>query len=205
MKTSLGPVPLLYPVPIVLVGADVGGRSDFATVGDVAIMGIRPPLVCISVAEGHHTTAGIAASSVFSINVPNQQLLAEVDCCGSVSGRDVDKAALFTVLRGKATGVPMVAECPVNLECEVIHEFVVEHRRMLIAKVIETHVDAELMRFREEHGVAAAQRYPLMSEIDPIVYALDNRYYRIGEPVGQGYQAGRHLVEMLRQRAERGE
>lgn len=205
MKTSLGPVPLLYPVPIVLVGADVGGRPDFATVGDVAIMGIRPPLVCISLAAGHHTTVGIAASSLFSINVPNQRLLAEVDCCGSVSGRDVDKTALFTVLRGQATGVPMIAECPVNLECEVLHEFDVEHRRMFIAKVVETHVDAVLMRFRDEQGVAAGQRYPSLSDINPIVYALDNRYYRIGEPVGQGYQAGRQLVEMLRQTAERGE
>ena len=205
MKTSLGPVPLLYPVPIVLVGADVGGRPDFATVGDVAIMGIRPPLVCISLSAGHHTTAGIAGSSVFSINVPTQQMLAEVDCCGSVSGRDVDKAALFTVLRGEATGVPMIAECPVNLECEVLHQFDVEHRRMFIAKVIETHVDYVLLRFRDEQGVAVGQRYPSMSDIDPIIYALDNRYYRVGEPVGLGYQVGRQLVEVLRKRAERGE
>ena len=205
MKISLGPVPLVYPVPIVLVGADVGGQPDFATVGDVAIMGIRPALVGISLAAGHHTTTGVARSSAFSINVPNQLMLAEVDCCGSVSGRDVDKAALFTVFRGEATGVPMIAECPVNLECEVLHEFDVEHRRMFIAKVVETYVDDVLMGFRDRQGEAIGQRYPSLSDIDPIVYALDNCYYRIGEPVGQGYQAGRHLVGLLRQRAERQE
>jgi len=31
----------------------------------------------------------------------------------------------------------------------------------------------------------------IMSKLDPILYALDNRYYRVGSPIGTGYAEGR--------------
>ena len=30
-----------------------------------------------------------------------------------------------------------------------------------------------------------------MTRLDPIIYTLDNRYYRIGEPIGTGYTVGK--------------
>jgi hypothetical protein len=30
-----------------------------------------------------------------------------------------------------------------------------------------------------------------MTKLDPIIYALDNRYYRIGKPIGVGYKEGK--------------
>ena len=32
-------------------------------------------------------------------------------------------------------------------------------------------------------------------QLDPIIYALDNRYYQIGGPIGDGYKEGRKLVK----------
>lgn len=31
-----------------------------------------------------------------------------------------------------------------------------------------------------------------MTELDPIIYGLDNRYYQIGNPIGTGYNEGRN-------------
>lgn len=70
LKTKLGPVPLIYPIPIVLVGATVNGRPNFETIGDCAVMGLRPALVCISSNKEHYTNEGILEHNAFSINVP---------------------------------------------------------------------------------------------------------------------------------------
>jgi hypothetical protein len=91
-KRRIGAIPYLYPVPIVLVGSMVEGRANYATVGDCAIMGIRPALVAISLGESHFTTRGILDTGSFSINVPTVELLSLVDYFGSVSGNDVDKS-----------------------------------------------------------------------------------------------------------------
>ena len=40
MKVKLEKVPFVYPIPIVLVGANVDGKANYATVGDCAIKGL---------------------------------------------------------------------------------------------------------------------------------------------------------------------
>ena len=93
-KRILGAVPYLYPVPIVLIGAAVDGRPNYATVGDCAIMGIRPAVVAISLGDSAFTTRGIVESRAFSINVPTTKMLPLVDHFGSTSGAELDKSAL---------------------------------------------------------------------------------------------------------------
>ena len=184
-KRCIGAVPYLYPVPIVLVGATVEGRANYAAVGDCAIMGIRPPLVAISLGETHFTTRGLLENRSFSINIPTTKLLALVDHFGIVSGKDVDKSALVESVPGTLPGVPLLAACPVNLECAVAEECIVEHRHIFIARVVEAHVDeAFLVEESGETKVAPVQ------DLDPILYALDNVYYSVGKPIGVGYQEG---------------
>ncbi|MBU0595222.1 flavin reductase family protein [Candidatus Bipolaricaulota bacterium] len=187
-KRRIGAIPYLYPVPIVLIGAMVEGRANYATVGDCAIMGIRPPLVVVSLGESHFTTRGLLANRAFSINVPTTKLLSLVDHFGIVSGKDVDKAALVDSAPGMLPGVPLLVACPVNLECQVVEECTVEHRHMFIAKVVETHVDE---RFLTE--VDGRTRVAPVPELDPILYALDNVYYSVGKPIGTGYHEGGEL------------
>ena len=126
MKVKLGTVPLIYPIPIVLAGANVGGRPNFATLGDCGVMGINPPLVYISSHREHYTNGGILENETYSVNVPSTDLLAVTDYCGIVSGREVDKSELFEVFYGELGTAPMIRECPVNLECQVVKEFCIE-------------------------------------------------------------------------------
>jgi flavin reductase (DIM6/NTAB) family NADH-FMN oxidoreductase RutF len=182
-KRRMGPIPYLYPVPIVLVGATVEGRPNYATVGDCAIMGIRPALVAVSLAESHFTTRGILDVGCFSVNVPTTEMLPLVDYFGSVSGKDVDKSALVESTAGILPRVPLLAACPVNLECEVVHECSVEHRHIFISRVVETHVDDRYVS--ESDG---QPRIASLPRLDPILYTLDNLYYSVGEPIGVGYE-----------------
>ena len=190
MKVTLEkPLPLVYPVPIVLAGALVHGKPNYATIGDTGLMGINPPLVFISSHVNHYTNIGILENKTFSINVPSTDLLEKVDYCGIVSGAETDKSVLFTNFYGELETAPLIAECPVNLECRVINEFKIEHRQIFVGEVIATHIEESLL-------LADGQRktIPMLTSLDPILYALDNCYYQIGEKIGTGYQEGQILV-----------
>lgn len=187
-KIKLGSVPLVYPIPIVLVGAEVNGIPNFTEVGDCAVMGINPALVAVSLSATHHTTAGIDASMAFSVNLPSTQLLAQADYCGIVSGKEADKSKLFKLFQGEHTGVPIIEECPVGLECKVLEIVQIKHRRIFIAEVLECYVSDDFVETKDgKHSVSN------LLQLDPIIYALDNRYYRIGPVIGTGYQEGQAL------------
>ncbi|MBE0636320.1 flavin reductase family protein [Candidatus Bipolaricaulota bacterium] len=184
-KVKLGAVPLVYPIPIVLVGASVDGKPNFTEVGDCAVMGIKPALVTISLSASHHTTKGIDETGVFSINIPSTNMLSLADYCGIVSGRNVDKGTLFTTFLGDQTAAPLIQECPVGLECRVLEVVQVKHRRLFIAEVVECYVSSQFVE-----SANGKETVPHLSKLDPIIYALDNRYYRIGDAIGTGYQEG---------------
>lgn len=195
MKKRLGPKALMYPIPIVLVGTLVDGQPNYTLVGDCALMGLRVPLVCISLAETHHATKGVLGTHRFSINIPSTDLLDRVDCCGLVSGAEYDKSALFTTFFGELPDVPLIDECQVSMECEVIHDHLVENRHMFIATVRETHV--------EESCLLIVDGKPSLADLkalDPILYGLDNGYYRIGAPIGEGYRVGKSIMQSLPRR-----
>jgi len=184
-KVKLGAVPLVYPIPIVLVGATVDGKANFTEVGDCSVMGINPALVTISLSATHHTTKGIDTTGTFSINFPSTQMLSLADYCGMVSGQDVNKETLFETFSGETTDAPLIQDCPVGLECRVIDVVQVKHRRLFIAEVIECYVSSQFVE-----DVDGKQRVADLTKLDPIIYALDNHYYRIGDVIGTGYSEG---------------
>ncbi|MFX0170735.1 MAG: flavin reductase family protein [Candidatus Hodarchaeota archaeon] len=190
-KIKFGKVPLIYPIPIILAGALVYEKPNFAELGDVGIMGIKPPIVYISSGKDHYTNIGILEHGNFSINFPSTKLLVKTDYCGTVSGHNVDKSQLFKVFFGELKTAPLIQECPVNLECKVIKEFSIQHRQIFIGEVIQSYVNNEFVI--ESEG---RKRIVDMSKLDPIIYALDNRYYNIGEPIGVGYQESKKLQQL---------
>jgi flavin reductase (DIM6/NTAB) family NADH-FMN oxidoreductase RutF len=185
-KVQFGRVPLVYPIPIVLAGANVRDRPNFALLGQCGVMGINPPLVYISSNREHYTNEGIMENGTYSINLPSTDLLAVADYCGIVSGREVDKSELFDTFYGELGTAPMIRECPVNLECRMLREFSIEQRQIFVGEVVQAYVDEEYVFERDGRRLIAD-----MTKLDPIIYALDNRYYRIGEPIGAGYREGK--------------
>ena len=68
----------------------------------------------------HYTNSGIKEHRTFSVNVPTANQVKETDYCGMVSGRKKDKSKLFNTFYGELQTAPMIMECPVNMECELI-------------------------------------------------------------------------------------
>jgi flavin reductase (DIM6/NTAB) family NADH-FMN oxidoreductase RutF len=188
MKVKFDSLPYIYPIPIVLIGVNVNGKPNFTTIGDVGLMGINPPLVYISSHIKHHSNKGILETGCYSINFPSTDMLSVVDYCGQVSGKDVDKGALFDIFYGDLETVPLIQKFPVNLECRVVKEFCIQHRQVFVSEVVQTHVDEAFVSKTDDRLVIAA-----LPKLDPVLYGLDNRYYQIGAVIGTGYQEAEKL------------
>ena len=84
----------------------------------------------------------------------------------------------------------MIKKCPVNLECKVVKEFSIQHRQIFVADVVQAYINEEFVTEENDRKKVAD-----LTKLDPIIYALDNRYYRIGESIGVGYQESKKLKD----------
>lgn len=194
-KTTLGPQTLLYPMPAFLIGANVDGRPNFMTAAWSGIANSTPPMVTVALQHHRYTYRGIKECGTFSINVPSAELVRETDYCGIVSGAKADKASVcnFTVFYGQLKTAPLIEECPLNLECRVVHILNLGSHALVIGQVEETHVS--------ENCLSDGQ--PDVSKINPIIFSVgkEKSYYSFGEQLAAAFSVG---MEIKKQAAEKG-
>jgi flavin reductase (DIM6/NTAB) family NADH-FMN oxidoreductase RutF len=181
-KVKLGAQTLLYPMPAVLVGALVNGKPNFMTAAWCGIVASTPPAISVAVRPARFTLAGISANNTFSINVPSAELVEKVDYCGIYSGHKIDKSQIFKVSYGGLGSAPLIEECPVNLECRVIHSLDLGSHTLFIGEIAETYVN--------EDCLTDGQADP--AKIDPLIYTTGvKQYQRLGEIVGRAWEVGK--------------
>lgn len=66
----------------------------------------------------------VSENREFGINIPAKEQIDIVCICGSISGRKEDKfkKTRLTLQKGKIIDSFMINECPVNIECHVVHQ-----------------------------------------------------------------------------------
>ena len=72
-KVKIGPQTLLYPMPAVLVGAQVKGKPNFMTAAWCGIVASAPPAISVALRPARYTLDGISANKTFSILRTNHQ------------------------------------------------------------------------------------------------------------------------------------
>jgi flavin reductase (DIM6/NTAB) family NADH-FMN oxidoreductase RutF len=93
----------------------------------------------------------IAEKREFGINIPTKEQLDIVRLCGSISGRTEDKFVKtgLTPQKGKVIDSFLIAECPVSIECNVVHEIEFEgSHRWFIGQIQTVHIEALLNEYR---------------------------------------------------------
>ncbi len=169
---------LLYPVPVVLVTCQgLSGPPNIITIAWTGIICSDPGLVHISVRPQRHSHRLIRERGEFAINIPTASMAQKVDYCGVVSGRDVDKfkECGFTPIPGETIGVPLIAQCPVGMECRVVHTLEVGVHTLFIGEVLAVRADAEVV----EEGSLSPDK------VDPLVYFPPaSGYAKMGELLG---------------------
>lgn len=181
-KVKLSNQAFIYPMPMVLVGAVVAGRPNFMAVAWVTRVNMRPPLLAVSIGA-HYTRQGIQEHQQFSVNIPSVAWLEAVDYCGLVSGDQHDKAALFTLFQGTLEFAPLIQECAVALECQVVQTVPLPISTLFIGEIVGA--------YSEEQYLTDGK--PDLEKIQPFTLTMpDNRYWRVGEVAGQAWSSGRH-------------
>jgi len=167
---------ILAPVPVVLVACshEELGRN-LLTIAWCGIDCSDPETVHVSIRPERHSYRMIAESGCFTVNIPTADMTRVVDMCGVISGSDGDKfdAAGLTAIPGKIVQAPLVAECPVNLECEVRNVIPVGVHHMFIAEVVAKHADEDAMT----DGKLDFSKIPLITYVN-------GEYWSLGQAVG---------------------
>ena len=172
-KTEIPARALIYPVPTALPGSKINEKPNYSVIANCGRISEDPAIVCVSSVKSHFTNKGINSNCSFSINIPDISLIKQTDYCGIVSGSKTDKSKVFTTFAGKDDKIPLIKECPVNLECRVIKIYTLKHMEVFIGEVIESHISEKCI----ESGK------PDIQKINPIVYALNRKYWSIGKPL----------------------
>ncbi len=116
MKKNMGARPLLYPLPLVIIGAANGAKPTWTLVGHVGVMGYSR--VIVSLAQDHFINGLIRQKNKLSINSVTEKMLPDADVCGILSGKDDDKSFLFDYTLGDH-GLPIITVSPISMECTV--------------------------------------------------------------------------------------
>lgn len=105
-----------FPVVLATVRAE---RDNIITLAMCHVFSFDPPYIGVGIGPKRFSHGLFQASGDFAVNIPDRSLLSAVEVCGSKSGRRVDKFAAANLTREPAEKVtaPLIAECPVNIEC----------------------------------------------------------------------------------------
>jgi len=174
--------PYLFPMPVVLVGAQKGGKTNFMTAAFAGIVNMNPPAIALGLGKTHFTSAGIVEGGVFSVNLPSTSMMKATDYCGLVSGHKVDKSEVFKVFYGKLEKAPMIEECPLTMECKLLHKIDLGVDTAFIGEIVSSYCDDKYM----------TGEMPDMAKLDPMMFSLgDNSYWNIGKKIGTGWSVGK--------------
>lgn len=176
MKRRIG-IPAIFPCPVVLVTVvDSEGKPNVITIAWTGQACSDPPCVTVAIRPQRHSHGLLVASGEFVVNIPGRDLLEAADRCGTVSGRRVDKFEQtgLTPVPADRVRPPLIDECPVNLECSLLHTVSLGVHDLFVGEIVATHADEDMLT---ESGKIDYGR------MQPICYNPDE-YWSIGEKIG---------------------
>ncbi len=176
-KTVWKPGNLVMPVPAALASCALPGeKPNLITLAWTGNVNSEPAMLFISIRPSRHSYDIVKDTGEFVLNIPSASQSREVDYCGVVSGRDVDKFAEtgFTPIAVQGVSCPAVAECPVNISCKVVDSKLLGSHEMFLARIEAVTVSSALIdrtgKFRIE-------------KTDALAYA-HGTYFSLGKVLG---------------------
>ena len=183
MRKNFGAKPMLYPMPVFIIGtynpdgtpnamnAAWGGMADSELVS-----------ICLGV---HKTTDNIFTRKAFTVSMADAANVVAADYVGIVSGQQYpDKVARtgWHTTKSEFVDAPLIDELPMALECEFVSYD--EDSGLLIGKVKNVCADEGILT----DGVIDLQKF------HPITYdPCGHGYYTLGEKVGNAFSDGKKL------------
>lgn len=128
--------------PLVLVST----RDNIITVGLIHKFSFNPFILGIGISYSRYSHKLIDAEKEFAVNIPTADQLKQVEICGKLSGRNVDKfhETGFTKEPGKLIKSALIKESPVSMECKVVDQLKLKEREWFIGEVLAVYAEDDL-------------------------------------------------------------
>ena len=189
-KRSLGAHPLLFPEPVLLIATyDENGRPNVMTAAWGGICNSEPVSLMVGVRPSRLTHSAIMSRKAFTVCIATEEMVAEADYVGIVSGRRQDKFATagFTAVRSSKVDAPYIAECPVILECTMTHSLELGTHSLIVGAIEDVKADESILN---ENGM------PDLSKFKPLIFDSSSRnYFGVGSFVAEGFNVGKPLIK----------
>ncbi len=188
MTKSLGAQTLIYPAPVLVVGTyDKAGKPNVMTASWGGICCSQPPCVAVSLRKATYTHGNILEREAFTLSIPSEKHVKQVDYFGLVTGRNIDKfaAAKLTAVKSTLVDAPYVKEFPLVLECKLVHVAELGLHTQFVGEVIDAKADESIIG----DGGAIDIR-----KLKPLLFTPDTQdYYGTGKFVAKVFSAGKDI------------
>lgn len=177
-RISLGAKPLLFPMPVLIIGTyDKDGNPNAMN----AAWGITTDFqeITISMAD-HKTTENLLVTGAFTVSIGTEDTVVACDYVGIVSGAKEPKKfekAGFHVIKSEKVNAPLIAELPMALECRV-KSYVND---ILIGEIVDVKADESILT---DGKIDPKKLKPI--SFDP----SNNAYLALGDKVGNAFKDG---------------
>lgn len=138
----------LKTMPNILVSCrDKAGKDNALAVGYACNCSFNPPMVMVGIVPSRYSYPMIKETGVFVVNLVTKDLKKQYDYLGSHSGRDGDKLKEIGMktVDGIKVNAPILADCPVSIECKVVDSVMTGSHEMFIGTVEHIHANDELI------------------------------------------------------------
>lgn len=186
MKRSIGAHPYIFPNPVLLVGSY--SEDEVPNLMTVAWGGICcsvPPSIAVSPARRTQTCRNIMIQGAFTVCIPSESQVREVDYAGSYSGKKENKfeALGLTAVRSAVVNAPFAAEFPMVLECRVSQSIEIgEHAVNFIGEILD---------IKAEESILGDDGQPDITKVKPLVYdEVGREYYALGRYLAKAFSVG---------------
>jgi flavin reductase (DIM6/NTAB) family NADH-FMN oxidoreductase RutF len=187
MKKSIGAKTIVYPTPIFIVGTyDKKGKANAMNAAWGGISCSSPPCVSISIREATYTHGNIIDKKSFTVNIPSENYIKEVDYFGIASGKSEDKFATIGLapVKSELVDTPYIKEFPLVLKCKMVHTAELGLHTHFTGEILDVKVDENLL----DNG------NPDIELIKPFLYDPSFRaYYSIGKSLGNAFSVGKDI------------
>jgi flavin reductase (DIM6/NTAB) family NADH-FMN oxidoreductase RutF len=184
MKKNLGAVNALYPTPVVIVGTEVNGKTNYINIAHVGIIDMKT--LSLSMGKTHYSNKGIKENMTLSINIPSEDMVVKADYVGIVSGANQDKSNVFESFSGELKGAPMIKDSPICMECKVINIVDMPNHDVLFVVPVNTYCNEDIL---------TNDRIDF-SKVKPLLFDMPQRkYWRLGKAFADCWSVGREYTK----------
>ena len=185
MRKNLGAKPILYPMPVLILGSyDEAGNANAMNAAWGGISEEKEISICIS--EDHQTTKNILRTKAFTVSIADKNNVIAADYVGIVSGKKIRNKTEIAGWHSQSSFLihaPLFDELPLALECRL--KSYDEESCRLVGEIINISADERILT----NGKIDLHKF------FPITYdPVNHKYLTLGEAVGDAFSCGKKLL-----------